>query len=52
MTERQYALSDEVLALGARVSTASLTSQLLQRGFRNTFIRGLVPLRPDLRMIG
>ena len=34
------------------VSTASLTTQLLKRGFRNTFIAGLTPLRPDLRMVG
>jgi regulator of RNase E activity RraA len=35
-----------------QVSTATLTSQLLQRGFRNTFIGGLHPLRPDLRLFG
>lgn len=35
-----------------RVSTATLTSQLLRRGFRHTFITGLTPLRPDLRMVG
>jgi regulator of RNase E activity RraA len=34
------------------VTTATLTSQLLLRGFRNTFIPQIVPLRPDLRMIG
>jgi regulator of RNase E activity RraA len=34
------------------VSTATLTSQLLLRGFRNTFIPSLLPLRPDLRMVG
>lgn len=34
------------------VSTATLTSQLLKRGFRNTFLGGLTPLRPDLRMVG
>ncbi|RDW20127.1 ribonuclease activity regulator RraA [Oceanobacillus arenosus] len=34
------------------VSTASLTSQLLKRGFRNTFIPNLTPTRPDLRMVG
>lgn len=36
----------------ARVSTATLTSQLLRRGFRNTFLAGLQPQRPDLRMVG
>jgi regulator of RNase E activity RraA len=34
------------------VSTATLTSQLQKRGFRNTFLRGLTPLRPDLRLVG
>ncbi len=33
------------------VSTATLTSQLLKRGFRNTFIAGLRPLWPDLRLV-
>ena len=35
-----------------RTSTATITSQLLQRGLRNTFMSGLIPLRPDLRMAG
>jgi regulator of RNase E activity RraA len=35
-----------------RVTTATLTSELLERGLRNTFIQGLEPLRPDLRMVG
>lgn len=34
------------------ISTATLTTQLLKRGFRNTFIAGLTPLRPDLCMVG
>lgn len=34
------------------VSTATLTSQLLKRGFRNTFIPRLIALRPDLRLVG
>ncbi len=34
------------------VSTATLTSQLLDRGLRNTFLAGLYPLRPDMRMVG
>ncbi len=34
------------------VSTATLTSQLSKRGFRNTFLQGLYPLRPDLRLVG
>jgi 5-oxopent-3-ene-1,2,5-tricarboxylate decarboxylase/2-hydroxyhepta-2,4-diene-1,7-dioate isomerase len=35
-----------------RVSTATLTTQLLRRGVRNTFLTGLRPARPDLRMLG
>lgn len=34
------------------ISTATLTTQLLKRGFRNSFIAGLTPLRPDLKMVG
>lgn len=34
------------------VSTATLTSQLQIHGFRNTFLAGLSPLRPELRMVG
>jgi regulator of RNase E activity RraA len=36
----------------AKTSTATLTSQLLKRGFKNCFIPGLRSLRPDLRMVG
>lgn len=45
-------LSPESWSAAHEVSTASLTSQLLSRGFRNTFLRGLHPHRPDLRMVG
>lgn len=45
-------LSTEARERLRRVSTATLTSQLLKRGLRNTFIAGLMPLRPDLRMVG
>ena len=34
------------------VSTATLTVQLQRRGIRNTFMRGLRPTRPDLRLVG
>jgi len=34
------------------VSTATLTSQLLHRGLTNTFMQGLIALRPDKRMVG
>jgi len=46
-----YLSSDARHALH-EVSTATLTSQLLKRGFRNTFLGGLIPLRPDVRMVG
>jgi regulator of RNase E activity RraA len=35
-----------------QVSTATLTTMLLRRGFRTTFLVGIAPLRPDLRMVG
>jgi regulator of RNase E activity RraA len=43
--------TDAVRALNT-VSTATLTSQLLLRGFRSTFLAGLTPQRPELRMVG
>ena len=45
-------LSDEATHALRAVSTATLTSQLLKRGFRNTFLGGVGALRPDLRMVG
>jgi regulator of RNase E activity RraA len=42
----------ELCAALRQVSTATLTSQLLRRGFRNTFLFGLQAQRPDLRMAG
>ncbi|HLI51351.1 MAG TPA: hypothetical protein VKU87_06115 [Thermomicrobiaceae bacterium] len=45
-------LSAEAEAALKCVSTATLTSQLLKRGFRNTFLGGLMPVRPELRMVG
>ncbi len=33
-------------------STATLTSALARRGLRNTFMTGVRPLRPDMRMVG
>jgi regulator of RNase E activity RraA len=52
MATRTVELSGDALAKLRRVSTATLTSQLLRRGYRNTFIRGLIPMRPDLRLAG
>jgi regulator of RNase E activity RraA len=42
----------DVLELARRVSTATLTSQLQKRGFANTFMYGVQPLRPTLRLAG
>lgn len=33
-------------------STATITTQLLKRGFRNTFLTGLTATRPEMRMVG
>ena len=35
-----------------RVSTATLSSQLHKRGYRQLVMRGIAPLRPDLRLAG
>ncbi len=35
-----------------RVSIATLTTQLLHRGVRSTFLTGLRPMRPELRLVG
>lgn len=51
-TSRPVTLSEDAFAKLRSVSTATLTSELLKRGFRNTFLQGLHPLRPDLRMAG
>lgn len=49
---RPHMLSAEAFTKLRTVSTATLTVQLQKRGFRNTFLQGLTPLRPDLRMVG
>ena len=46
------ALPEDVLAALRVVSTGTLSSQLLKRGFRNTFLGGVQAVRPDLRMVG
>lgn len=51
-THRPVELSDSAIEALRCVSTATLTSQLLQRGFRTTFLAGLLPQRPDLRLVG
>ena len=49
---RNHELSADAKTKLRSVSTATLTSQLLKQGLRNTFLAGLYPLRPDLRMVG
>lgn len=50
--QRPVTLTPEAIAKLKEVSTATLTSQLDKHGFRNTFLAGLYPLRPDMRMVG
>ena len=45
-------LPDELVQKLNSVSTATLTSQLHKHGYRNTFMTGILPLRPDLRLCG
>ncbi len=49
---RTHELSADAKAKLRSISTATLTSQLLKKGLGNTFLAGLYPLRPDLRMVG
>jgi 5-oxopent-3-ene-1,2,5-tricarboxylate decarboxylase/2-hydroxyhepta-2,4-diene-1,7-dioate isomerase len=51
-TPRPVALSDDARAILHQVSTATLTVQLDRRGIQSTFLTGLGPTRPDLRMVG
>ena len=45
-------LAPDVLDQLKRVSTATLSSQLHKRGFRQLVMSGVLPLRPDLRLVG
>lgn len=49
---RPVELTPAALAALRTVSCATLTAQLLRRGLRTTFIAGLRPTRPELRMAG
>ncbi len=51
-TQRPHTLSTDAFAKLHTVSTATLTSQLAKRGFHETFMTGIYPLRPDLRLVG
>ncbi|SES38996.1 fumarylacetoacetate hydrolase family protein [Actinokineospora terrae] len=46
------AIKPETEAALRQVSTATLSSQLRKRGLNHTFLNGLAPARPDLRMVG
>lgn len=52
LSPRPHLLSDEAKEKLRHISTATLTSQLQKHGFRNTFLAGLYPLRPEMRMVG
>src|SRR6185312_6674018 len=45
-------IAPDTLQMLTRVSTATLSSQLHRRGFRQLVMRGVAPLRPDLRLAG
>ena len=45
-------LTDEIRDQLVSVSTATLTHQLQMRGIRSTFLSGLKPTHPELRMVG
>jgi 2-keto-4-pentenoate hydratase/2-oxohepta-3-ene-1,7-dioic acid hydratase in catechol pathway/regulator of RNase E activity RraA len=49
---RPAVLSDDAIAALRQVSTATLTVQLTRRGIQTTFLTGLRPTRPELRMVG
>lgn len=45
-------VSNDVLAMLARASTATISTELHRMGYRGMFLTGLTPLRPDLSMVG
>jgi 5-oxopent-3-ene-1,2,5-tricarboxylate decarboxylase / 2-hydroxyhepta-2,4-diene-1,7-dioate isomerase len=45
-------LTDEIRGQLSTVSTATLTHQLQMRGIRSTFLTGLKPTHPELRLLG
>jgi regulator of RNase E activity RraA len=51
-TSAHDALTDEQIAALNTISTSTLTHQLQMRGIRSTFLTGLKPLHPELRMAG
>lgn len=51
VTKQPIQLTPEAFAKLHKVSTATLTTQLLNRGFHNTFL-ALTPLQPEKRLVG
>ncbi|HEV7642112.1 MAG TPA: fumarylacetoacetate hydrolase family protein [Gaiellaceae bacterium] len=49
---RAVTLSEQAMAALRTVSTATLSVQISRRGVRDTFVKGLRPTRPDLRLLG
>jgi 2-keto-4-pentenoate hydratase/2-oxohepta-3-ene-1,7-dioic acid hydratase in catechol pathway/regulator of RNase E activity RraA len=49
---RPVTLTEDAKAALRVVSTATLTTQLRRHGIANTFMGGLRPTRPDLRLVG
>ncbi len=49
---RPVQLTDEAWGKLRKVSTATLTSQLILHGFKNTFLNDVHPLKPDNKMVG
>lgn len=46
------AIAPEILDSLRRIPTATLATQLFKLGFRNTYLAGVVPLNPHVRMAG
>ena len=49
---RPVTLSQAAWQAAHRAGTAAISTQLLKRGFRDTYLTGLQTTRPDLRMVG
>lgn len=49
---RAVEVPEQALERLSQVAVATISSQLTRRGFRSTFIAGLRPTRPDLRLCG
>jgi 5-oxopent-3-ene-1,2,5-tricarboxylate decarboxylase/2-hydroxyhepta-2,4-diene-1,7-dioate isomerase len=51
-TQDVMVLTESLKSQLASVSTSTLTHQLQMRGINNTFLTGLTPLHPHMRMVG